>query len=91
MHRVLTVEFAILHLFQTTGGIAFFFGRRIVAPFALGAFQNNQFAHFLELSLGVDVNPEPFRWSGPGTLPSESSAALQRQNSHCSGLLIISQ
>ena len=66
MHRVLTVEFAILHLFQTTGGIAFFFGRRIVAPFALGAFQNNQFAHFLELSLGVDVNPEPFRRAARG-------------------------
>ena len=59
MQRVLTVEFAILHLFQTTGGIAFFFGRRIVAPFALGAFQNNQFAHVFKLSLGVDISPEP--------------------------------
>ena len=46
MQRMLTLKLAILHLFQTTGGIAFFFGRRIVAPFALGAFQNNQFAHF---------------------------------------------
>ena len=46
MERVLTLKFAKLHLFQTTGGIAFFLGRRIVAPFALGAFQNNQFAHF---------------------------------------------
>ena len=58
MQRVLTVEFAILHLFQTTGGIAFFFGRRIIAPFALGAFQNNQFAHFLKLSLRVDIDPD---------------------------------
>ena len=57
MQRVLTVEFAILHLFQTTGGIAFFFGRRIIAPFALGAFQKNQFAHFLKLSLRVDIDP----------------------------------
>ena len=46
MQCMLAVKLAKLHLFQTTGGIAFFLGRRIVAPFALGAFQNNQFAHF---------------------------------------------
>ena len=69
MQRVLTVEFAILHLFQTTGGIAFFFGRRIVAPFALGAFQNNQFAHFLKLSLRVDIDPGTVVTGGPGTIP----------------------
>ena len=50
MQRMFTLKLAILHLLQTTGGIAFFFGRRIVAPFALGAFQNNQFAHFRLLS-----------------------------------------
>jgi hypothetical protein len=50
MQRMFTLKLAILHLFQTTGGIAFFFGRRVVAPFALGAFQNNQFAHFRLLS-----------------------------------------
>ena len=56
---MLTIKLAKLHLFQTTGGIAFLFGRRIVAPFALGAFQNNQFAHCIKLSLVVDDIPEP--------------------------------
>ena len=74
MQRVLTVELAKLHLFQTTWSVAFFFGRRIVAPFALGAFQNNQFAHFQILSLKVDEDPEPL-CSGPGTIPLETAAA----------------
>ena len=83
MQRVLTVEFAILHLFQTTGGIAFFFGRRIVAPFALGAFQNNQFAHFLMLSLVVDVNPEPSkRRSGNYSGFSVPAAPSAQQGTH---------
>ena len=47
MERVFPLKLAKLHLLQTTGSVAFFFGRRVVAPFALGAFQNNQFAHFL--------------------------------------------
>ena len=46
MKSVFTLKFAKLHLLKTTGSVAFFFGRRVVAPFALGAFQNNQFAHF---------------------------------------------
>ena len=74
MQRVLTVELAKLHLLETTGSVAFFFGRRIVAPFALGAFQNNQFAHFQILSLKVDEDPEPL-CSGPGTIPLETAAA----------------
>ena len=74
MQRMFTLKLAILHLFQTTGGIAFFFGRRVVAPFALGAFQNNQFAHFRILSLKVDEDPEPL-CSGPGTIPLETAAA----------------
>ena len=45
VERVLTLELAILDLLKTSGSIAFFLGRRIVAPLALGAFQNNQFAH----------------------------------------------
>ena len=74
MQRVLTVELAKLHLLETTGSVAFFFGRRIVAPFALGALQNNQFAHFQILSLKVDEDPEPL-CSGPGTIPLETAAA----------------
>jgi len=65
MQRMLTLEFAKLHLFQTTGGIAFFFGRRIVAPFALGAFQNNQFAHFSFLSkVVIDIIPNRLKRLG---------------------------
>ena len=84
MQRVLAIEFAKFHLFQTTGGIAFFLGRRIVAPFALGAFQNNQFAHFLKLSLIVNVSPNRSLQSGPGiyrlrTLPPSAAELSQSQ------------
>ena len=66
MKRMFTLEFAKLHLLKTTGSVAFFFGRRVVAPFALGAFQNNQFAHFSILSeLLLFISPEP--QSGPGS------------------------
>ena len=69
MKRMFTLEFAKLHLLKTTGSVAFFFGRRVVAPFALGAFQNNQFAHFSILSeLLLFISPEPL--SGPGSFRS---------------------
>ena len=42
--RVLTLELAILLLFQTTGSVALLLHRRVVAPLALGALQNDQFA-----------------------------------------------
>ena len=82
MQRVLTVELAKLHLLQTTGSVAFFFGRRVVAPFALGAFQNNQFAHFSILSkLLLIISPEPH--SGPGSFSlCELPAALTLQEIH---------
>ena len=42
--RVLVLEFAILHLLQALGSIAFLLFGRIIATLALGAFQNYQFA-----------------------------------------------
>ena len=75
MKRMFTLEFAKLHLLKTTGSVAFFFGRRVVAPFALGAFQNNQFAHVFKLSLGVDISPEPSLQAARELYRFENSAA----------------
>ena len=70
MERMFPLKLAKLHLFQTTGGIAFFLGRRIVAPFALGAFQNNQFAHFSILSKPTASELSPFILWNTVTFPA---------------------
>ena len=82
MKSMFTLKLAKLHLLKTTGSIAFFFGRRVVAPFALGAFQNNQFAHFSILSkLLLIISPEP--QNGPGSFSLlRTSRNSQLQEAH---------
>mgnify|MGYP000355144458 CR=1 FL=1 len=47
MHRVFTVKLAELFDFQTTRSISFLLGAGIISAFALSAFQNYNFTHFI--------------------------------------------
>ena len=44
MNGMLTIEFAVLALFDAVGSVALFFHRRVVATLALSALQSNLFA-----------------------------------------------
>ena len=72
MHSVLALEGAVLLLFQAFRSVALFFGRRIVATFALGALHNYQFAshikHSTFLQVYYDIIPDRL-FGRPGITP----------------------
>ena len=51
MHSVLALERTVFFLFQAFRSVALFFGRRIVATFALRAFHDYQFTSHFKHSL----------------------------------------
>ena len=46
MDGMFAFKLAVFLFFETTGGVALFLHRRVVAALALGALKNNQFTHF---------------------------------------------
>ena len=46
VESMFTIKLAVLHLFESFGGITFFLHGGVIPPFALGAFKCNLFTHF---------------------------------------------